>query len=142
MNLKATLVDGSYHPVDSSELAFKVATSLAFKKGLAQANPVLLEPIMSVKVVVPQDYTGDIMGDLNRRRGRVLGMQPLDNHLEEILAEVPLAEMFKYATDLRSMTQGRGYFSMEFARYEEVPSHIAQKVIEAAKASLQEEEEE
>lgn len=102
----------------------------------------LLEPIMSVKVVVPQDYTGDIMGDLNRRRGRVLGMQPLDNHLEEILAEVPLAEMFKYATDLRSMTQGRGYFSMEFARYEEVPSHIAQKVIEAAKASLQEEEEE
>jgi len=142
MNLKATLVDGSYHPVDSSELAFKVATSLAFKKGLAQANPVLLEPIMSVKVVVPQNYTGDIMGDLNRRRGRVLGMQPLDNHLEEILAEVPLAEMFKYATDLRSMTQGRGYFSMEFARYEEVPSHIAQKVIEAAKASMQEEEEE
>ncbi|WP_271628578.1 elongation factor G [Caldicellulosiruptor sp. DIB 104C] len=142
MNLKATLVDGSYHPVDSSELAFKVATSLAYKKGLAQANPVLLEPIMNVKVVVPESYTGDIMGDLNRRRGRVLGMEPVDKNMEKIEAEVPLAEMFKYATDLRSMTQGRGWFTMEFVRYEEVPSHIAQKVIEAAKAQMTEEEEE
>ncbi|WAM32345.1 elongation factor G [Caldicellulosiruptor naganoensis] len=140
MNLKATLVDGSYHPVDSSELAFKVATSLAYKKGLAQANPVLLEPIMNVKVIVPESYTGDIMGDLNRRRGRVLGMEPVDKNMEMIEAEVPLAEMFKYATDLRSMTQGRGSFTMEFVRYEEVPSHIAQKVIEAAKAQMTEEE--
>lgn len=142
MNLKATLVDGSYHPVDSSELAFKVATSLAYKKGLAQANPVLLEPIMNVKVVVPEEYTGDIMGDLNRRRGRVLGMEPTDKNMETIEAEVPLAEMFKYAIELRSMTQGRGSFSMEFIRYEEVPAQIAQKVIEAAKATMQEEEEE
>ncbi|WAM34570.1 elongation factor G [Caldicellulosiruptor morganii] len=142
MNLKATLVDGSYHPVDSSELAFKVATSLAYKKGLAQANPVLLEPIMNVRVMVPENYTGDIMGDLNRRRGRVLGMEPIGRNMEMIEAEVPLAEMFRYATDLRSMTQGRGSFTMEFVRYEEVPLHIAQKVIEAAKAQMTEEEKE
>jgi len=142
MNLKATLVDGSYHPVDSSELAFKVATSLAYKKGLSQASPVLLEPIMNVKVFVPDDYTGDIMGDLNRRRGRVLGMEPQEDNVQMVEAEVPLAEMFKYATDLRSMTQGRGFFEMEFIRYEEVPTNIAQKVIEANKSALEEEEEE
>ncbi|MEZ0536212.1 elongation factor G [Caldicellulosiruptoraceae bacterium PP1] len=142
INLKAVLVDGSYHPVDSSELAFKVATSIAYKKGLAQANPVLLEPIMKVSVIVPDDYTGDIMGDLNRRRGRVHGMEPHEKNMQVVEAEVPLAEMFKYATELRSMTQGRGSFSMEFLRYEEVPANIAHKVIEAAKANLQEEEEE
>lgn len=129
VNIKATLVDGSYHPVDSSEMAFKIAASLAFKKGMEQANPVLLEPIMRVEVVVPEEYMGDIIGDLNKRRGRILGMESKDN-LEVITAEVPLAEMNRYATDLRSLTQARGDFKMTFARYEEAPPNVAQKIIE------------
>lgn len=133
--LKATLVDGSYHPVDSSEMAFKIAASLAYKKGLAEASPVLLEPIYQIKVYVPERYMGDIIGDLNKRRGRVLGMNPLENGMQEIEAEVPYAELFKYATDLRSMTQARGEFVSEFVRYEEVPMNIAQKIVEEAKAS-------
>ncbi|MFV9568554.1 elongation factor G [Thermoanaerobacter mathranii] len=132
VNIKATLVDGSYHPVDSSEMAFKIAASLAFKKGMEQANPVLLEPIMRVEVVVPEEYMGDIIGDLNKRRGRILGMESKDN-LEVITAEVPLAEMNRYATDLRSLTQARGEFKMAFARYEEAPPNVAQKIIEERK---------
>jgi len=132
VNIKATLVDGSYHPVDSSEMAFKIAASLAFKKGMEQANPVLLEPIMRVEVVVPEEYMGDIIGDLNKRRGRILGMESKDN-LEVITAEVPLAEMNRYATDLRSLTQARGDFKMTFARYEEAPPNVAQKIIEERK---------
>lgn len=132
VNIKATLVDGSYHPVDSSEMAFKIAASLAFKKGMEQANPVLLEPIMRVEVVVPEEYMGDIIGDLNKRRGRILGMESKDN-LEVITAEVPLAEMNRYATDLRSLTQARGDFKMAFARYEEAPPNVAQKIIEERK---------
>jgi len=133
VNLKATLVDGSYHPVDSSEMAFKIAASLAYKAGLPQASPVLLEPIVRVEVYVPDSYTGDIMGDLNKRRGRILGMNPQGGGIQQVVAEVPQAEMFKYATDLRSMTQGRGYFNMEFVRYEEAPPAVSEKVIEEAK---------
>ncbi|NLM45056.1 MAG: elongation factor G [Clostridiales bacterium] len=132
VNVRCTLYDGSYHPVDSAELPFKIAASLAYKKGMADANPVLLEPIYTVEVLVPDQYMGDIIGDLNKKRGRVLGMEPVGK-LQKVTAEVPLAELFKYATDLRSMTQARGSFTMKFARYEEVPAQIAQKVVEAAK---------
>ncbi len=129
VGVKATLVDGSYHPVDSSEMAFKTAASLAYKAGIADASPVLLEPIGTVNAYVPGDCTGDIMGDFNKRRGRVLGMNPAEDELTCVVAEVPMAEMGDYATMLRSATQGRGRFDMEFTRYEEMPAQIAQKVI-------------
>ena len=134
VGLKAVLVDGSYHPVDSSEMAFKVAASIAYKDGLTQASPVLLEPIGHLEVVMPEDLMGDIIGDINKRRGRILGMNPIGDGLGEVIAEVPESEMVKYATDLRSMTRARGRFTFEFERYEEVPDVIAQKVIESAKA--------
>lgn len=134
LHLKATLVDGSYHAVDSSEMAFKIAASLAYKKGLAEASPVLLEPIYQISVYVPERYMGDIIGDLNKRRGRVLGMNPIEGGLQEIVAEVPYTEIMKYSTDLRSMTQARGEFKSKFVRYEEVPNSIAEKVIAAAKS--------
>nr|WP_295678737.1 elongation factor G [uncultured Lachnoclostridium sp.] len=130
VGLKATLVDGSYHPVDSSEMAFKMATIQAFKQGVMDASPTLLEPIVTLKVQVPDKFTGDIMGDLNRRRGRVLGMNPLHNGKQEIIADIPLAETFGYATDLRSMTGGIGEYSYEFSRYEQAPSDVQQRVIE------------
>jgi len=139
VNLKATLVDGSYHDVDSSEMAFKIAARLAYKKGLPLATPVLLEPIAHVKVNIPDHYMGDIIGDLNKRRGRILGMNPQEEGLQQVEAEVPQSEMFKYATDLRSMTQGRGYFSLKFDRYEEAPAIVANKVIEEAKKHMIEE---
>lgn len=133
VNVKATLFDGSYHPVDSNEMAFKIAASIAFKKGIEEANPILLEPIMKVEVLVPEEYMGDVMGDMNKRRGRILGMEPQADGSQLIIAEAPQAELFEYAIDLRSMTQARGSFTMEFARYEEVPSDIAEKIIEEAK---------
>ena len=134
VGVKATLVDGSYHPVDSSEMAFKTAANLAYKAGIPQAGPVLLEPYVNLKVYVPSDYTGDIMGDINKRRGRVLGMNPSEEDgLTCIEAEVPMAETGDYATMLRSLTQGRGYFRQTFERYEEAPVNVAQKVIEAYK---------
>ncbi len=142
VNLKATLVDGSYHDVDSSEMAFKIAARLAYKKGLAEANPVILEPIANVKVYIPDSYMGDIIGDLNKRRGRILGMNPVDGGLQEVEADVPQAEMFKYANDLRSMTQGRGYFKLKFERYEEAPGNVAVKVIEEAKKLMEDGDEE
>jgi elongation factor G len=132
VGIKATLYDGSYHSVDSSEMAFKMAAYLAYRK-LEQADPVLLEPIMKVEVTVNDEYMGDIIGDLNRRRGRILGMTPIGGGLQVIEAEVPQAEMFKYATDLRSMTQARGSFKLTFVRYEEVPGNISAKVIEQAR---------
>ncbi|MDP4091589.1 MAG: elongation factor G, partial [Bacillota bacterium] len=132
IRLKATLHDGSYHPVDSSEMAFKVAASLAYKKGLEVASPILLEPVVHLEVFVPDEYMGDIIGDINKKRGRVLGMEPVDGQ-QRIMAEVPMAEMFKYATDLRSMTQARGSFKMNFERYDEVPAAEAAKIIENAK---------
>lgn len=133
VNIKATLFDGSYHSVDSNEMAFKIAASLAFKKGVEKAKPVLLEPIMHVEVLIPEDYMGDIMGDMNKRRGRILGMEPTGDGYQKVIAEAPQSEMFKYAPDLRSMTQARGSFVMQFERYDEVPAHLSQKIIEAAK---------
>lgn len=130
VGVKATLVDGSYHPVDSSEMAFKMATIQAFKTGFMQASPVLLEPIATLKVTVPDKFTGDIMGDLNKRRGRVLGMTPIDGGKQVIEADVPLGELYGYSTDLRSLTGGIGDFSYEFSRYEQAPTDVAQKVIE------------
>lgn len=130
VNLKATLLDGSYHPVDSSEMAFKMAAGLAFKTGLSQAAPILLEPVDTLEVTVPETYMGDIIGDINKRRGRIMGMLPLGGGLQKIVSEVPEAEIGKYATDLRSMTQGRGRFTREFVRYEEVPNEIAKVIID------------
>ena len=132
VGVKATLVDGSYHPVDSSEMAFKLATSIAFKNGIPQAKPVLLEPVNSVKITMDEAYMGDVIGDLNKRRGRVLGMTH-QGKKQIIEAEVPAAEMFTYATDLRSMTQARGSFTMSFLRYEEVPRDVQEKIIAANK---------
>lgn len=133
VNVKATLFDGSYHSVDSNEMAFKIAGSLAFKKGMEEAKPILLEPIMKIEVNVPEDYMGDVMGDMNKRRGRILGMEPQSDGSQLIIAEAPHAELFEYAIDLRSMTQARGSFKMSFVRYEEVPSNIAEKIIEESK---------
>jgi elongation factor G len=128
VDIKATLFDGSYHDVDSSEMAFKIAGSMAFREGAAKANPVLLEPIMKVESVMPEEYMGDVMGDLNRRRGLVQGMEDTAAG-KTVRAEVPLKEMFGYATDLRSLTQGRATFTMEFHKYAEVPSSIADEII-------------
>ncbi|MEA4927280.1 MAG: elongation factor G [Candidatus Limiplasma sp.] len=139
VGLHAKLYDGSYHPVDSSEMAFKTAARIAYKKGCMEASPALLEPIMHVEVYVPDEYMGDIMGDMNKRRGRIMGMNQVDGQ-QKLEAEAPLAEMFKYATDLRSMTQARGSFVMKFVRYEEVPANVAQKIIDNAKHEDEEEE--
>ena len=131
--LKATLLDGSYHPVDSSEMAFKTAASLAYKEGIPKAGPVILEPIGSLAVTIPDSMMGDIMGDLNKRRGRVMGMTPDAEGNQVVEAEVPMAEMMSYAIDLRSMTQGRGSFTFKFVRYEEAPMSTQQAIIDAAK---------
>ena len=133
VGLKATLTDGSYHDVDSNELSFKMAARLAYKAGIPLANPAILEPIGSLKVYVPASNMGDVIGDLNKRRGRVLGMNPVDGGRQEIVAEVPMAEVAKYAIDLRSMTQGRGSFTLKFERYEEAPPNVQVKVIADAK---------
>jgi elongation factor G len=139
VGLRAKLYDGSYHAVDSSEMAFRTAARIAYKKGCMEANPVLLEPIMRVEVLVPDEYMGDIMGDVSKRRGRIMGMNQVDG-LQQVVAEVPMGEMFKYATDLRSMTQARGSFTMEFERYEEVPGDVAKKIIESAEKDEDEDE--
>ncbi|MBO5494252.1 MAG: elongation factor G, partial [Eubacterium sp.] len=129
VGIKATLYDGSYHPVDSSEMSFKMAATLAFKEGVSNAGPILLEPIVTLKAIVNDDAMGDIIGDINKRRGRVLGMTPSGDGNQEIMAEVPDAEMTTFSTSMRQITQGRGSFTTEFARYERAPEHIAQKVI-------------
>jgi elongation factor G len=131
VDVKVTLFDGSYHDVDSSEMAFKIAGSMCFKQAAINASPVLLEPIMKVEVVTPEEYLGDVMGDLNRRRGIMQGMDDSPSG-KVIRAEVPLAEMFGYATDLRSATQGRATYSMEFQKYNEAPASIAEAVIKKA----------
>ena len=128
VDVKVTLFDGSYHDVDSSEIAFKIAGSMAFKEAARKASPVLLEPIMSVEVVVPEDFMGDVIGDLNSRRGKVLGMDTRPA-AQAIDARVPLAQMFGYATDLRSMTQGRATYTMQFSHYEPVPVNVAEGII-------------
>lgn len=129
VDVKVTLYDGSFHEVDSNEMAFKVAGSIAFKEGAKKASPILLEPIMKVEVVTPEDYMGDVMGDLNRRRGLLQGMD--ENPTGKIInAHVPLAEMFGYATDLRSLSQGRAMYTMEFCKYTELPANIAEAIIQ------------
>ena len=138
VNLKATLYDGSYHPVDSSEIAFKTAAQLAYKAALPEASPVLLEPIGELKVTIPDSYMGDVIGDLNKRRGRVMGMDPTDDGSQVITAEVPMAEMMTYAIDLRAMTQSRGSFVFHFVRYEDCPPAAQEKAIAAAKAMAEE----
>src|SRR5213595_1001699 len=128
VDVRVTLVDGKYHDTDSSEIAFKIAGSLALKEAAQRAKPVLLEPVMAVEVVTPQEFLGDVIGDLSRRRGRVEGQEPRGNALA-VKASVPLAEMFGYATDLRSNTQGRANYTMQFDRYEEVPSNLAETIV-------------
>ncbi len=136
VSLKATLVDGSYHPVDSSEMAFKMAATLAYKQ-LVNASPVILEPIGHLEVIIPDEFMGDVIGDVNKRRGRVLGMNPISKGISQVDADVPMSEMHKYATDLRSMSHARGKFTFEFVRYEDAPSNIAEKVIEDAKKNME-----
>lgn len=131
--IKAVLYDGSYHEVDSSEMAFKVAASLAFKKGMLEAKPILLEPIMELKITIPEEYVGDIMGDISKKRGKVLGMESLENKKQMLIAKAPMSETFKYINDLKAMTQGRGKFEMTFSNYEEVPQELATKIIEDRK---------
>ncbi len=133
VGVKAVLVDGSYHPVDSSEMSFKMAAGIAFKEGIPQTSPVLLEPIGTLRVLVPDEMLGDVIGDINKRRGRIIGMNPAENKMQEIIGEVPMAEMSDFSTAMRSITQGTATFTLEMARYEEVPQNIAQKIIEAAK---------
>lgn len=137
VDVRVTVYDGSYHPVDSSDMAFKIAGSMAFRKGAQEAEPVLLEPMMEVEVKVPDENMGDIIGDLNSRRGKILGMNPQDGY-QLVKALVPLAELFRYSVDLRSMTQGRAYFAMKFSHYEEVPSQIAQEIIAQAQREREE----
>jgi len=141
INTKVAVYDGSSHDVDSSEIAFKIASSRAFADGMSKSRPVLLVPIMTVKVMVPDQYMGDITGDMNHKRGRILGIGAEDG-MQVITAEVPLAEMFRYSSELRSVTGGRGSFEMEFARYDVVPSNVAQKVIAEAQKNKKEEKEE
>jgi elongation factor G len=137
-NVKITVYDGSYHDVDSSEIAFKIAASRALREGMLKAKPVLMEPIMKVDVLIPEQFMGDINGDMNHRRGRILGVS-VDGSMQVITAEAPLSEMFRYAAELRSMTGGQGTYTMEFSRYDIVPSNIAQKVIAAAEKHGEEE---
>ena len=131
-NIKVTLYDGSYHPVDSNEMSFKIAGSLAFKKGAEMANPVILEPVMKLIIRIPESYLGDIMGDINSRRGRIMGMNH-EGKDQVIEAQAPMAELVKYAIDLKAMTQGRGSYLVEFDHYEEVPARIAEGIIAASK---------
>jgi elongation factor G len=135
VDLRATLYDGSYHEVDSSEMAFKIAASLGFKTAMGQAKPILLEPIMSMEVAVPDDAMGDVIGDLNSRRGKVLGVDSKSGGHEVIRAQVPMSEVLKYSPDLRSMTSGRGSFTIAFSHYEEMPAHLAERVIKEAEAA-------
>ena len=138
VGVKATLYDGSYHEVDSKEIAFKAAARLAYKAGMPKAKPIILEPIGKVEVVAPETYTGTLIGDFNKRRGIILGMNMLDEKYQKIEAEVPMAEMLTYATELRSMTQGRGSYVMKFDRYEKAPLPIQEKVIKESKRNSEE----
>lgn len=132
VDFRASLIDGSFHTVDSSEMAFKIAGSMAFKKGIMDCNPTLLEPIVMIEIEIPEEYMGDVIGDLNSRRGRVLGMDTKGSH-QIIKGQVPLAEILSYAPDLRSITSGRGTFTYEFSHYEEVPAFLQEKIIAASK---------
>ena len=138
VDVKAVIYDGSFHDVDSSGMSFEIAGNQALRKGIPEASPILLEPIMKLTITVPDAYTGEVMSDLSGKRGRILGMNPHDN-TTTIEAEAPLAETQRYAQDLRSLTQGRGEYELEFDRYEQVPAHIEQRVIEDAKKAREEE---
>jgi elongation factor G len=140
VDFRVRVYDGSYHPVDSSEMAFKIAGSIAFKKAMEQANPVLLEPIMNVEIYAPQEYAGALTGDLTSRRGRLQGMD-MKRDIQIIKAQVPMAEMVSYSPVLTSVTGGRGSYHMEFSHYDEVPAHVAQKIIEEANKERKHEEE-
>jgi len=139
VNLAANLYDGSYHDVDSNEISFKLAAGIAYREGIPKASPVILEPVGELKVYIPENYVGDVMGDLNKRRGRVMGIEPADDgsDLQTVLAEVPFGEMTDYVISLRAATQGRGRFDFDFVRYEEVPAALTDKIIAEAK-SMQE----
>ena len=137
-DFQVTLYDGSYHDVDSSEMAFKIAASMGFKKGLEACKPTLLEPIMKIEVIVPDENMGDIMGDMNSRRGKIIGVESKGNN-SVVKATVPMAEILKYAPDLRSMTGGRGTFTVEYSHYEEVPAQIAEKIVEHARKEREQE---
>lgn len=137
VNIRAILYDGSYHDVDSNETSFKMAASIAFKKGMQEAKPVILEPVAKVEIYVPDEYMGDIMGDMNKRRGKILGMEQEEDGTQKVLAEAPMSEMYTYAIDLKSMTQARGSFGMEFLRYDEMPSNLSEKVIADYKAKTE-----
>jgi elongation factor G len=139
VDIKVKFYDGKSHEVDSSEIAFKIASAMAFKKGVMEASPVLLEPVMNLEVAVPDEYMGDVIGDLNSRRGRVLSVEPRPKG-QLIKAQVPLSEVLKYAPDLTSMTSGRGSFSMELNHYEEVPAHLTEKIVAASKTEQKEED--
>jgi elongation factor G len=138
VHVRVALVDGKYHDVDSSSQAFEVAARLGMKEAVQLAGPALLEPIMNVAISVPEAMMGDVTGDLNTKRARIMGMEPGDNGMQKIMAQVPMAEMLHYATDLRSITQGRGTFTMEFASYEEVPPNIQQQIVDAHKKEKEE----
>jgi elongation factor G len=138
VDMRARVYDGSFHPVDSSEMAFKMAGILAFQNAAEKASPVLLEPVLNVEVVVPDEYMGDVIGDLNGKRGRILCMEPYQDGKQRIRAVVPQAEMLRYAIDLRSIARGRGSFSTESSHYEEVPAHIAQQIVEHRKKEREE----
>jgi elongation factor G len=139
VDVKVTVYDGSYHEVDSSEIAFKIAAARAFRDAMSKARPVLLEPIMEVKVIIPDTFMGDINGDLNHKRGRIMGVG-VEDGMQVITAEVPQAEMFRYSSELRSITGGRGSFELKFLRYDIVPSNIAQKIIASAEKAKEDEE--
>jgi elongation factor G len=139
VDIQVTLLDGSYHPVDSSEMSFKIASIQAFRKGALQAKPVLIEPIYNIEIIVPEEFMGDIIGDLNSKRGRIQGMEPVGNGKGIVRAQIPMAELFRYAIDLRSITQGRGQFDTSFSHYEEVPQRIAEMIIANAKKDKAEE---
>ena len=138
VNVKATLLDGKYHDVDSSEMAFKLAARLSYKAGMMDAHPILLEPIVDISVHVPDEFTGTIIGDFNKRRGAIMGMDLIDGY-QEIKAQVPLSEVLKYPIDLRAMTQGRGSYTQKFNRYDPVPSQLAQPIIDRHKVEMEEE---
>ena len=137
VDVKVALYFGSYHDVDSSDMAFKIAGSMAFREGFMQAKPVLLEPIFNVEITVPDDFTGDVMGDISSRRGKIAGMDP-DGKNQIVRATVPQAELYQYSVDLRSMTQGRGLYTIELLRYETVPNHLAQGIIDDAQREKEE----
>jgi elongation factor G len=137
-DIRVTLYDGSFHAVDSSEMAFKIAASMGFRKGFLECNPVLLEPIVNLDVSVPDDFMGAVIGDLNSRRGKVMGMDP-QGTVQIVKAQIPLAEILTYAPDLRSMTEGRASFTTAFSHYEEVPSHLAEKVVEESQKAKEKE---